>query len=460
MKTSNSAETAERMGEAMTSTSSLRARRFKVVPHLLRLQSAPSASVAFTRRSALSAVAGQALLELAIFGSLLLLVLGAVVNYGLNYDYNQRASMEAFRQALGIASDPEVGSGAYTLIQDRHLPSASNPFAIGFRAQVSGSAGVTRNFKQIETADCPDIAALPHTRLVIGGQEIDCPGAGLGCALQGFRVEQGVPKDSVQRYFTIYGDPNVTDSPDGCHDGAEGLCAGVACGDACLREETRPNPETGLPEVVCAEEGKNLVINDACEGEIIDFENCVKQARMLVDAEVCVKECEKAKSPSSEMDCRDICGQPIPNIPWYAANGPDPDGDGPQVGEPARELPGTHEDGTHQWVFPNLNAAFADIRTHGLQPSQVKRNTIDNRLEKSEDASRIATTTVIDWEDETTRIVRRMDPAGKPLLYVHPLPESVVFVSVEQPICTTGNELPCTPGPDEPTTTTTWTTPW
>lgn len=88
---------------------------------------------------------GQALLELAIFGSLLLLLLGALLNYGLNAEYNQQVMMESFRKALGIAAGQ--GTGAAAVIRDNPLPNPSNPFAVGSVLPVAASANVTKNFQ-------------------------------------------------------------------------------------------------------------------------------------------------------------------------------------------------------------------------------------------------------------------------------------------------------------------------
>lgn len=91
---------------------------------------------------------GQALLELAIFGSLLLLLLGALLNYGLNAEYNQQVMMESFRKALGIAAGQ--GTGAVSVVRDNPLPNPSNPFAVGSVLPVAASANVTSNFRMAE----------------------------------------------------------------------------------------------------------------------------------------------------------------------------------------------------------------------------------------------------------------------------------------------------------------------
>lgn len=84
---------------------------------------------------------GQALLELAIFGSLVLLLMWALLNYGLTADYNQRLTMETFRRAVNMTSG---GSTSLTAIRDRYIPNPSNPYALGTIAPISASASIVR----------------------------------------------------------------------------------------------------------------------------------------------------------------------------------------------------------------------------------------------------------------------------------------------------------------------------
>ena len=96
-----------------------------------------SASIQNPKSKIQNSRCGQAMLELAVFGSLMLMVLGALVNYGLNADASQRAMMGSFRQALSDAArthdpnDPTPMSVSRLLIHDQHFPDPSNPFAVG-----------------------------------------------------------------------------------------------------------------------------------------------------------------------------------------------------------------------------------------------------------------------------------------------------------------------------------------
>ena len=53
---------------------------------------------------------GQAILELAIFGAILIMLLGALINYGLRYNYQQLAMQRAFRKALGTSATSSVAN--------------------------------------------------------------------------------------------------------------------------------------------------------------------------------------------------------------------------------------------------------------------------------------------------------------------------------------------------------------
>lgn len=110
---------------------------------------------------------GQAILELAVFGSILIMLLGVLVNYGLRYNFQQQAMQQAFRRALGIAADPNRGSAAYVLIKDRHIPDPAHPFTVGTFVPVSSSASVTRDYQMHYTADTEE--ELPVVHIDING---------------------------------------------------------------------------------------------------------------------------------------------------------------------------------------------------------------------------------------------------------------------------------------------------
>lgn len=85
---------------------------------------------------------GQSLLELAVFGSILLFVLGLFIQYGMRMNYQQRLQMQTFRKALKRAS--EVG-GTYRYVtwltlEDKPLPEAQGQFGIASRSPYSSAA--------------------------------------------------------------------------------------------------------------------------------------------------------------------------------------------------------------------------------------------------------------------------------------------------------------------------------
>ena len=318
---------------------------------------------------------GQALLELAIFGSIALLVLGALVNYGVNADATQQAMMDSFRKALLSAWEaPQPGKPAgvsYVQLSDRHIPNPSHPFTIGSVVPVTGQAGVViRNPLMQETADVEE--ELPRTRVTVQGVELDCPSAGTGCTTAGFRSE-GIHSGNKQKYEEIYGKDNV-------------------------------------------DEAAGRVI-DSCDGEIIDYEGCARQARQIVNPAFCQQECERGRSPASDVDCAAICSQSI-GTPWYAQG--------------AFQTGGV-------WVFPVLNNLFAGIRSMAIQPGYVKHTTTSTNRTKSESSSGSSTASSVAWRDDTARtfVFRALrDTTGTP---------------TKQPVNRT---------PKNQNTTTTWTTPW
>jgi hypothetical protein len=318
---------------------------------------------------------GQAMLELAIFGSIALLVLGALINYGLNADFTQQAMMESFRRATISAaegSQPGKPMGvSYVQLTDRHVPNPSHPFTIGSVVPVTGQAsGVTRNPRMQETADSED--ELPRTRVVVQGVELDCPSVGIGCTTAGFRTE-AIHSGNKDKYAEIYGKDNI--------------------------DET-----TGR-------------LIDSCDGEILDYDACIRQARQIVDPEVCRKECERGRSPGSSVDCAAICNQTI-STPWYAQGASQPGG---------------------MWVFPALNKLFAGTRSMGLQPGYVKHTTLSTSRIKSENSSGVSTTSTAAWRDDTNR------------RFLHRVMGDTSGTAAQQPVNTT---------PKNQSGTTIWTTPW
>lgn len=298
---------------------------------------------------------GQALLELAVFGTIFLTLLTAMVAYGLKYNYNQRAQMLAFRRAMTIASDRNYGSGSYMLIQDRHIPDPTDAFGIGSISPFVATASVTRDPEM--DAVPADAASLPTTVVdmeVTGvGGEIE-PLARLAVKNAGFRTESGVSEDMREKYDLIYSD-------------------------------------------VVDEGGGNVRIIDSCIGEIIDHAACYQQAAKIVDTDLCTRDCQITST--SGTDCSTICARrmnppnqdsaaynPATGGAWYAANWYVQDG---------------------RYVFPALNEVFQRIGPNassmGMQPDTELHTTRSTQIRKIETTSRIVTEENAEWEDNNIR---------------------------------------------------------
>ncbi len=153
--------------------------------------------------------AGQALVELAVFGSIMLMMLGTLLNYGLRNEFQQSEQMDAFRGALAATVEQVgnkrmknvmptfQGSGSVTLIHDRHIPDPSDTFGVGSVSPVSGSANVVRDHSLHFTADIP--ADLPRVRYFIKDKEYNCAD----------------PDNNTGNYVDPDKDKNVT-KPKGC----------------------------------------------------------------------------------------------------------------------------------------------------------------------------------------------------------------------------------------------------
>jgi hypothetical protein len=83
----------------------------------------------------------QALSEMALFGSIILLCFYYLLTYLQRVDRQQYLLQESFRSALKKASAPEKGSVAYNIFSNRRQVSIYSPL-IGERSQLSGSGQV------------------------------------------------------------------------------------------------------------------------------------------------------------------------------------------------------------------------------------------------------------------------------------------------------------------------------
>ena len=146
---------------------------------------------------------------------------------------------------------------------------------------------------------------------------------------------------------------------------------------------------------------------DACEGELISYQTCYRQARILRDKVYCQQECLRARritsigsssySDPNRHSCADLCELvDNVNVPWYAE---------------------CEEDGNHHcitWVFPNLDRLFTNISAMGIQRGGVIHVLQHPQLRKQETHTAIQTTETAEWQQETVRSITQKlydDPA-------------------------------------------------
>jgi hypothetical protein len=326
---------------------------------------------------------GQAILELALFGAILIMLLGAIVTYGLKYNYQQNAMMTAFRKALSESAQTNTttgeeilgGQASYTFVADEHIPDPSNPFAIGSVAAYPGSASVVRSFKLHETAT--NYAELPQTTIEIKGRNPE------SFKTAAFRDIGNVTAGQLDKYKEVYGETNVCSDPSKGCGASQGVCVSW-------------DPETNT----CTEYSTKIRIIDSCAGQIISYDACKRQCRKIVDADFCESDCKLGLLPGSEVNCKDVCSKQI-EVPWYCAN--------------YTEVDTT----THRYTFPNLEDIFSFAgggvftsgkpKSLGLQSDYASGNIINSTLTKVENGATITTTDRINWNENITRSIRYND---------------------------------------------------
>lgn len=355
----------------------------------------------------------QALVELAVLGSFLIMLLGVLVSYGLRYINQQKTAHHAFREAVALASEPNSGSASYTLISDKMIPDPSNPFALGTVVPAVASASITRNPDLSLTADSS--SELPRMTIKINDWEKSYTTAG-------FRQERDVKENTLDKYKEIFGetiqgctnftDENKTECAKTCGDNHDNFCwANLYDSDGELNtgevktecedngEDTPINPETGeAVDGFCSEENRTISMIrfiDGAAGKIVDYEFAVKQCRQIVDAAVCEKECNRGRAPEGEYDqsCSDIC-----QIEMKAPNQSDPSDQG------GAWYCADSDDKKEFRVLDDMFAfANGGPKTMGLQPGYFQKRIVDNQMVKEENPGSIKTTDTLDWSETINR---------------------------------------------------------
>lgn len=350
------------------------------------------------------------MVELAIFGAIFLMILSALLSYGLKYYMTQNAEMRAFRTAMQIASAPNIGTSSYTLIQDRHIPDPMDSFGMGSTAPVTASASVTRTNQMDAMAETitslsPTIYDIQTNRengVSDTPQRLFLTGAG-------WRREYKIPKDPnvLRKYQIIYG--SIL--------GKKG--AGWEPVDPqgnYSKEDYRPD-ETCIDgywtEVGGGEDGPVSVwtctayaidqirIVDPCVGHIADYNACYDIARKIVDEPYCVTMCQKdcqwdKNPPLCNSNCVAACAAKMraPNQnpdekydkdlggAWYAADW-------------------TCDSGSCD--FPVLKRLFNGVKWFGMQPDSESDRIRESSLRKIETDRDITTVESAYRRDRTER---------------------------------------------------------
>ena len=384
---------------------------------------------------------GQALAELAILGSLMILALGSLVSYGLRYNQQQKLSQEAFRETLKIVSETEKDEdgndvnvkhpqASYTIIEDKHIPDSANPFAFGSVSPTIASASVTRDWAmQLTPGNKKD---LPHMRIRINGEEIKCDAVtrdGPGCTTAGWREENDVEatETTIDKYIEIFGQTvegctnvdgdnecagqwkNIYDYDD---DGGRSINGDIA--QSCSDEEAIVNPETGDKETICNTYSlEKIKFIDSSAGEIMDYDGAVRQCRQLVDEDFCIKECNKGRAPETEdvTNCKDLCAEKF-NPPNQTVKTYDPDKGGAWYCA-------NYEKKNGRYTFPVLDAVFSQVnpddssapKEMGLLSSYTQSSAgSENSLRKEESANKTITTSTQGWKSTFKRTLRYINP--------------------------------------------------
>jgi len=344
----------------------------------------------------------QALVELAIFGSIILMLLGVILSYGLRYSFQQRAHMHSFRKALEKTKNRELGGyGNYIFLEDRHIPNPVNPWGLGTVSSFISSANVVRGRRLHETADFGHPEELPQITFEIKGS--------LGSRTYTFKTagfrRESTTCSSLKKYYEIYGQTNIAGGKK-CEEGEDDKP------DKILDEYTEGTDDEDEvdgdsdPEEEEEENNNpvNITIIDSCEGEIINYNGCYRQCRLIVDEQFCINECRQDKIEGDDTKCPSVCSKQI-NIPWYCQ-------DYVQIANPEGSKY------SYSYIFPRLDSIFGFVsrgaKSLGLSSDYQKQLIMDNEFTRRQHGSAISTADIINWTDITRRhfvILRHLDQA-------------------------------------------------
>jgi len=338
----------------------------------------------------------QALTELAVFGSILLMLLGILLHYGLKYNAQQRVTQEAFRKALGVvakniaAGNSEL-SASYMVMKDENMPSPENPFGMGSVVSVGSQASVMRDHRMMDGPSAK--SDLPKMYMDIGGQDFSVGSEERKYLYTAaFRDEKNIPSSYAYSNTCDCDGDGVSDetSKYGCAYGAKGTGWWILGDGICTCEKvSKTNPQTGEDELVCPEQCStvNIRIADECEGELVNLETVNKR-------------------------CNQISRMGI-NSPWYCDAAKKKD------------------------LFALSNTKDAAM---GLQPDSTQKTKVNNILRKQESLLGITTTEIYNWQVTTDREI----------IYNNNIDDKGFAIGAPAPTSTTAKSSTCYGGECDP----------
>ena len=324
---------------------------------------------------------GQAILELAIFGAILIGFLGVLLKYGLKYGYQQQLLQYTFRKALDSSKTYLPTPTTHYIVRDRHIPNPSDIFSMGEVEPFESKAAVTRSNRLDESADYSK--EMPRIKIDVAGNKDSSSVNEFTMAAFNYNRNN---KKSKRRYEIVYGAGNFWRIDKDTKNALDWDSGEKRVDVANVNEDDPPYQRflTWLNEHfpgahgTPGEDGKDpddidIRIVDHCNGQIVEYDTAVSQCRLIMDDQVCVDSCKL----SGDLDCEEACKWPI-EPPWYCQGGKETD-----------TL-------NHVWSFPNLKRLFFPSRSDprdlnkaptwgmGLQADSVQTVTMNNRLDKNE----------------------------------------------------------------------------
>ncbi len=143
---------------------------------------------------------GQAMIELAVFGSLTMFTMAFMIRYGLQYNYSQVTQQETFRLALARAHEAyPLQQASVFLIRDRRMVDPTSPFVNSERQTFLGVSSVSLSNKGAVLGVETD-SEIPVQHVIFNDR--DQP---LKLRLADFRDEPNILRSRICAYVSVLG---------------------------------------------------------------------------------------------------------------------------------------------------------------------------------------------------------------------------------------------------------------